>query len=314
MSDRHSVGDLLREWGTAPTPVEDESVTTERRARLVSRVAREIRETSTRRSRRARGARIAAWLAVAAVVALLVGGLFGTRRSSAVAAAQLGSVRAASTGVVVLRAGHSEVAPLDVDRALESGDAVSTVADARAALHLMSGVDISVAPSTRVLLTESNPSHERIELGIGEVSVRVPPLGTNRSFSVETPDALVVVHGTAFSVRVRKVADKTVTDVEVSEGKVSVRRGDSEVFLLPGQSWSSESSEKKSTQADTLPQPPAAPAETPALAGKTSNAPFATGSPVTGSGAGPKVATTESVGLGRAEQALRGGGGRSSPR
>ena len=291
MTDRHSVGDLLRDLGSAPMPVEDEAVTSERRARLVSHVAREIRETSVRQSRRARGARVAAWLAVAAVVALLVGGLLHRKPEPTLASAGLGMVRAGTAGVVVLRAGHSTVAPVDADHGLGSGDAVSTVADARAALHLTSGADVSVAPSTRVVLAASAPGHERIELGIGEVSVHVPPLGANRSFSVDTPDALVTVHGTAFSVRVHKLGERTVTDVEVTEGKVSVRRGESEIFLLPGQSWSSEASAAKATQADSPPAP-AGESELPAQTARP-GAPLVTGSVSGSPGTTPKIASTD---------------------
>jgi hypothetical protein len=98
-------------------------------------------------------------------------------------------------------------------------------------------------------LARAGAGEEQLELGVGEVSVRVPPLGERGSFRVHTPDARVVVHGTAFVVRVTKRDDGvgTFTDVSVSEGKVSVERAGARAFLSPGQSRSSRAAEQQAT-------------------------------------------------------------------
>lgn len=248
--------DVLRDWARMPIPVEESDVNEERRARVVSQMARAIRESKVERERTARRSRLLSVLAVAAVIALFAGGawrLLGGKRASDPVA----SVRTSSPGVLVSRGAESRVPALNADQALTGGDVVSTVADARASLRLASGAEVSVAPSTRVTLASVKPGDEQLELGVGEVSVRVPPLGEHGSFRVKTPDARVVVHGTAFVVRVTKQGDGTFTEVDVSEGKVSVERDGSQLFLTPGQSFSSKPA--PAAAEPTAPAPAAAP-------------------------------------------------------
>jgi TolA-binding protein len=61
----------------------------------------------------------------------------------------------------------------------------------------------------------------RISLKRGRVELMVPPLRKGASLSVSTPDAVVTVHGTQFSVEYSGEA----TCVRVREGLVSVQRG-----------------------------------------------------------------------------------------
>lgn len=257
MTDRPSTPDLLRSWARAPIPVEERQDGEERRARVVSQLARTIRESKLERERKQRSARIAAVVAMAAVVALLVGGLW--RGVGARSAAPSASLRPSTAGVLVSRGAESHVPAVNADRALGAGDVVSTVADARAMLRLGSGAEASVAPSTRVTLSSVAAGSEQLELGIGEIALRVPPLGERGSFRVLTPDARVTVHGTAFVVRVTKRHDGagTFTEVSVSEGRVSVERNGSEVFLTPGQSWSSQPKEEKAAAPEPEPTPTA---------------------------------------------------------
>lgn len=257
MTDRPSTPEVLRDWARAPVPVEEGDATDERRARVVSHLARTIRETNRERERADRHRRVGALLALAAALVLLVGGLWrglGARHAPAHA-----SVRPSSAGVLVTRGSESRVPALGAEQALVPGDTVSTVADARASLRLASGVEAAVASSTRVTFSRATSGDEELELGIGEISLRVPALGERGRFQVRTPDALVVVHGTAFVVRVTKRAEGegTFTEVSVSEGKVSVERNGAQTFLTPGQSWSSQASEQKAT----LLAPPPAPDE-----------------------------------------------------
>jgi ferric-dicitrate binding protein FerR (iron transport regulator) len=253
MTSRNSSPDILRELGSCPIPAEHEEVVSERRSRLVSHIAREIRETATERRQR-RQRRFALVLAAAAAIALLLTGV--ARRNPATSAGSVvASVHASGPGVVVVRGAESLVAPPDGDQPLAPGDAVSTTAETHAALRLASGAEIQVGSGTRVTLAEIAES-ERIELGVGEVSVDVPPLGPNRHFSVTTPNARVVVHGTAFSVHVDKHADgTTVTEVGVTRGKVGVSTGGDEILLLPGDHWSSDTRRAAATPSPAEPPP-----------------------------------------------------------
>jgi hypothetical protein len=113
-----------------------------------------------------------------------------------------------------------------------------------------------VAPASQVGISRQRPApdmfEERVRLRSGRVALRVPKLGARGKVSVETPDALVEVHGTQFSVRVvEQPARAPYTEVLVREGRVLVRSGAESRFLIAGDSWSSRHD-------DADPQPPAA--------------------------------------------------------
>jgi hypothetical protein len=65
--------------------------------------------------------------------------------------------------------------------------------------------------------------------------VRVPRLPPGGSFTVKTPDALVRVKGTTFSVMVASTPRGTETCVRVEEGVVWVERSGTRVVLMKGQ-------------------------------------------------------------------------------
>ncbi len=119
-------------------------------------------------------------------------------------------------------------------------------ASAGTTAHLLSqrGAVIEVSPSTRVRFVpvEDGPvGAERIELLSGRVDIEVPEGGAKAAFSVLTHDALVLVHGTRFSVAVTPAAadGAEVTSVTVSRGQVLVRQGSRETSLSAGGAWSS---------------------------------------------------------------------------
>jgi hypothetical protein len=64
----------------------------------------------------------------------------------------------------------------------------------------------------------------------------VPKLGSGQ-FSVQTPDARVVVHGTHFSVSIEPGPGATQTRVDVSRGLVSVESQGEQIWLSAGQHW-----------------------------------------------------------------------------
>jgi ferric-dicitrate binding protein FerR (iron transport regulator) len=99
------------------------------------------------------------------------------------------------------------------------------------------GAEVQLAPNTRLSVQED----AALRVLDGEVACSVPKLGSE-IFSIDTPSARVVVHGTRFTVRV--AGDKRErTCVRVQEGVVAVhahRPGAQPVRLLAGDTWGCE--------------------------------------------------------------------------
>jgi hypothetical protein len=113
----------------------------------------------------------------------------------------------------------------------------------------LGGTTLSFADGTRAdLARESNVTvaelgeQRRLALGQGRLDVHVAKLGADRRFLVSTPDSVVEVHGTVFSVYVAKSGyacpgETSQTRVRVSEGVVSVDHAGRRIFLHPGDTW-----------------------------------------------------------------------------
>ncbi len=134
----------------------------------------------------------------------------------------------------------------------------ATAADASAILRTLRGAQVAVSPSTRLSAISSDPHHELLQLAAGSVRVRVPKLGTGATFAVQTPDAIVTVHGTVFSVTVVGAGAISQTCVAVSEGLVSVERAGKRALVGAG--------EQLNCQAKVVSAPAATPALPPAVA------------------------------------------------
>ena len=254
MTDRPSTPGVLSDWARAPIPIEPGSGAEERRARIVSQMARTIRETQTERRRSERRWRALLLAGAAAALVLLVGGLWrGLGNRSATVGAR---VHTDSAGVLISHGAESRTPAATGDEPLMAGDVLSTVADGRATLRLASGAEVRVEPSSRVTLTALSVGGEQLDLGLGEVAVRVPPLRDRGSFRVRTPDTSVVVHGTAFVVRVTAREGGTETSVTVSEGKVSVEHAGETTFVTAGQSWTSKPPREAAQAAPAAPPAP----------------------------------------------------------
>jgi len=156
-----------------------------------------------------------------------------------VAALPMMHVRALAGHVDVFHGGHSAEAPVGEDTLLGSGDDVRTSIDSRARISLPSGAAVQADVATNLGVSVPETS-ERIELSVGRVDVSVPKLAPGRSLSVHTPNALVTVHGTRFTVTVVRSTDDAVeTRVAVTEGVVAVERDGRTVDLRAGGAWSS---------------------------------------------------------------------------
>jgi FecR protein len=233
--------EVLARWSRFPVPTDSPAASDAMRVRVVGAVARTMLATPGRRS--VRGWPVGWGLLAAAVALALVGG--SVLRSRMHGDPIVGRLYAQSG------ASHAVVHGRELDAASPASSAVALGFDSRVAtdrastsrLQLVSGVAIVVGPETRLALPETNELtyREELVLELGLIHVQVPKLPHGHFFAVRTPNALVSVHGTAFSVEVTKTkpSDSPRTKVVVTEGVVTVLRGDREVLLDAGTEWTS---------------------------------------------------------------------------
>lgn len=235
-----------------------------RRERVVAVLKRDVQtlaaERASRRQRRV--GYIALSLAAAAGV------LFGVHRLAQPNAASppLVITFVGSVGQATARSNtNSSVSPRPL-RAGESllGDPgeIETVADGSAELVTSAGLGLNLGAATRVSLAGlvGAAASNQVELKQGYLNCSVPHLHEGQRFSVQTPDARVVVHGTVFSVRVDANREHgRETCVEVTDGVVIVQHGSSETALNRGDRWGCEASDASASPSGAkLPASPAA--------------------------------------------------------
>lgn len=146
-----------------------------------------------------------------------------------------------SSGVAVAtRHGVASVVSTATRLRIAEGDAVRTGPDARATLLLPRGVRVDLFRATKASIVSAQELDQKIALDIGETLISVPRPGGPHTFSVATPDARVIVHGTEFTVRVDEAdaSHRTRTSVSVTRGAVSVIDAKGERLLNPGDTWS----------------------------------------------------------------------------
>lgn len=115
-------------------------------------------------------------------------------------------------------------------------------ADSPARLTTNDGLDLTLAPHTTASFAKlGTRENQAVQLYKGHLTCQVPKQRPGSRFAVKTPDALVTVRGTRFSVQVVPEADGTSrTCVRVTEGSVHVASGKLGQLLEPGQSWGCE--------------------------------------------------------------------------
>jgi ferric-dicitrate binding protein FerR (iron transport regulator) len=218
-----------------------------RRSRVVGALKREVRALSEERVTRPRRRAGFAAVALAAAACLLVGARFVALRGAGAGASALTFV--GSVGDTV--AGADE-------RQLKAGERLSTdpgeiVTAAQGSAELVNGVGLGLhlGAATRVSLSElvGSDNKNQVQLRQGSVTCTVPHLSEGQRFSVATPDARVVVHGTVFSVQVdSKQASGKQTCVNVTDGVVIVQHGGSETALNAGDSWGCDASAEHASE------------------------------------------------------------------
>jgi ferric-dicitrate binding protein FerR (iron transport regulator) len=102
------------------------------------------------------------------------------------------------------------------------------------------GTLLTLEPGGTLTVTEATRT-QRFALLRGAVRARVAKLLPGERFIIDSADAEIEVHGTAFRVALAGTdpgcAERSTTRVSVSEGVVTVRSGGHEVRLSPGQEW-----------------------------------------------------------------------------
>jgi len=258
--DASEVRRLLGPLRDRPVSVDQERLAA-RRARVVSALKRDVRALAAARVTRTRRRVGYAVFSLAAAAAVLFGvSRFGqqTPAQPALAITFVGSV-----GQTVARSGASP-------RELHAGESllgdpgeIETVAGGSAELVTSAGLGLNLGGATRVSLSGlvGAPAVNQVQLSQGLLTCSVPHLHEGQRFSVQTPDARVVVHGTVFSVRVDSQRDHGAeTCVEVTDGVVIVQHAGSETALNAGDSWGCDSHAIPTASASAALEPAPAPA------------------------------------------------------
>lgn len=141
-----------------------------------------------------------------------------------------------------------------VDYSIGSLGRVSTSPTSGARFVTNEGVRVNITPGSTLDL-DFSPRARHIALHRGKVELSVPQLAPGSSLDVATPDAVVTVHGTRFSVDIKDAR----TCVEVREGVVSVTREAGLEWLEAGEASGCRSEPQVGNDAVVaapLPEPP----------------------------------------------------------
>lgn len=246
-----AVDAALRRWRNSVVPVEDPSSVGDRRTKTLTTIGAAMRQGQLERQRQHQHRRWGyALFAAATLMGVTAAGYYASSASApavaqaaaapAVLLPESGDVWAgASSAVELMR--H---APLGAGRtqALRVGDRVVTRAGGNAGLELGRDTSVKMHQKSELVLARHEASEKRLALRDGAIDVTVDRLEGEhrRQVVVETPDAMVVVHGTIFSVAVDRDAGVTTTTVRVARGVVAVLQGGLErARLHAGQTWTS---------------------------------------------------------------------------
>jgi hypothetical protein len=150
--------------------------------------------------------------------------------AAAVAVVALGLVQLGREGRVTAR--------LNGGPMLAVGAVVRANPEQSVSLALSTGTRLRLLDAGRVTLAELGP-RQRFVLDAGRLWAKVAPLARDHRFVITTPDAEIVVRGTAFEVAVLPEHPPCggVTQVKVTEGLVTVRRGNQLWQVAAGRSW-----------------------------------------------------------------------------
>jgi hypothetical protein len=218
----------------------DAARTEAQRARIVPRLQYHLVTLNDRR-RRARRFRFAALGIAAALASVGAVAYFGSPRPVPAIVAQRAPEIRAVEGHLVHEVSGLEHTVLPGDRlVMPVAGELRTDETSGASLETEAGLRLDLDTSSEMSLSElaGHGSEHRVELRVGQLACAVPKLEAGSSFSVVTPNARVVVHGTKFTVRVdSSEAGVTRTCVRVREGLVAVHHATGRAMLHAGEAW-----------------------------------------------------------------------------
>ena len=228
---------LLSVFREGPQSLDSERVE-QRRERLVPLLRAEVRASHAAQKRSVRMRRFAAGLAAAAAVALAIGVASRKHQASPPVASVGGSIVVEGLGGESALWSGAQPHPLVVGETLKDpvrGEVRTEAGWAR--LRTKQGLSLGLSSATAVDLADlaGIKGERRVFLARGELSCEVPKLPAGEQFVVLTPDARVVVHGTAFTVRIVPGTPSS-TCVRVQHGTVSLHRAGKQVVLNGGDS------------------------------------------------------------------------------
>ncbi len=236
---------LLQAWRDAPIPLAGADETAAQRARVLPTLRALVVEEAERSQSTGRmsplGWGLGALAMAAGITLFVVNQSAGTNDVVAASGAEHGQVSLHVTGGrAVLSTPNQDVADVSLDSSIPSRGELA-VSDS-ATLRTPQGVVVGLGAGTRVKLDDVAASQGSTRLGLvaGRVHCNVPHLGKRGSFSVRTPSAEVVVHGTVFTVDT-EAAEAGGTCVRVTEGLVEVRSRGKQHMVAGGQSWGCQS-------------------------------------------------------------------------
>ena len=253
--DASEVRRLLGPLRDRPVSVDQERLAL-RRARVVSILKRDVRALAEARVSRAR--RRAAYVVLALAAAASVPFALQHFGQRAVAPSALAITFVGSVGQTTAQSG---VTPrtLQVGEALHDDPGeIESAANGSAELVTSAGLGLNLGGATRISLSGLVGARalNQVELRQGLLTCSVPHLNEGQRFSVQTPDARVVVHGTVFSVRVdSKRTHGSETCVEVTDGVVIVQHAGSETALNAGDRWGCDASASAPASGNAAPLP-----------------------------------------------------------
>jgi len=234
MSDEAKVRELL-------APMRDISVDLDGRRFKVDRskvVAAIVAAPAVLGARRPAPSRRVVWALAAgfALAAGAVGWLAANRSGHTVVADRMLDIRGIRGEVMHVEGGaKSAVGP----GAISPVGELVTAAASEAYFRTPDGLEVQAFENSSMGLSDLRASQEGLSLRLdsGAVRCHVPHLAQGRRFSVITPDATVVVHGTTFRVTVGASKGSPKTCVRVEEGVVSVNGKAGQARLEGSQSW-----------------------------------------------------------------------------
>jgi hypothetical protein len=233
---------LLAPMRDGPVALSGHGAGASRRQRLLPSVHAAVQATP-QRLRRTRMLRRATHVGsgIAALIAVVTA--IGLRTEPATPAAVAGaSLRVEALGsepvTFVDAAGAAQT--IAGDAALDGVGELRAPASSWSRVLTARGARVELAPRARLRVARPRTASGARDVGLrleqGEAHLSVPKLSAGDQFSIATPDARVVVHGTIFSVKVDDAAPSR-TCVRVNEGLVEVQHRAGSTFLKPGMQW-----------------------------------------------------------------------------